>query len=438
MLTIFLLLFNIIVYSLFSFIINKEERTDIKLLAKQEATVIRDYVMDNREMNYLEMDNQSIIMAGNDQFFYYLIGAKGQLLGGDEVFGSLRPELLRLVQHWKPRSNEIRYETLQIDNRQQGRGFGRRFQPAGGRDIRLMMTARSITISKQFVGTLYIGKNISSHSELFQWLIFILVGLTVIFSSCALWVGRLMSKRAMVPIIQSYTRHREFVADASHELRTPLSVLLSSLDALELEEGEHDEFSGRVMSNMKDEVKRMTHLVGDLLTIARSDSGKIELQKDLFDIYTYVEKTIEAMEPLASAKNISIHLQAQDQITMYGDAEKIRQLLYILLDNAIKYSPEYGKVRVELTATYAERNGMLQLSVEDTGPGIKPEDYDRIFDRFYRADKSRSRQVGGHGLGLAIAKWIVEAHVGTITVSSSQSGGSRFIIRIPLMSVSKS
>jgi signal transduction histidine kinase len=164
--------------------------------------------------------------------------------------------------------------------------------------------------------------------------------------------------------------------------------------------------------------------------LARSDSGRLELHQETANFAPHALKTIEAIAPLAHAKQIHIHCGLPEMITVYADIEKLKQVMYILLDNAIKYTPERGEVRAQFSIK-GERQPMLCLCVEDTGQGIHPDDYDRIFDRFYRADKSRTRQSGGYGLGLAIAKWIVEAHHGTIIVNSKQGEGSRFTVLIP-------
>jgi len=171
----------------------------------------------------------------------------------------------------------------------------------------------------------------------------------------------------------------------------------------------------------------MTHLVSDLLTLARSDSNIIELKKETVDFRPHAEKTLESVRPLAVAKQISLSLEAPAKLLAVGDVQRLSQLLYILLDNAIKYTPNGGEVKLFLTG----EGGQLGIAVQDTGIGIKQDDYVHIFERFYRSDKSRSRQMGGHGLGLSIAKWIVDIHKGTIKVISEIEKGSTFIVRIP-------
>lgn len=189
-------------------------------------------------------------------------------------------------------------------------------------------------------------------------------------------------------------------------------------------EPQKEDFVGKMLSNMRQEVKRMTNLVGDLLTLARSDSNKIERRTETFDFRPQGEKAIESVHPLAAAKQITLNLYAPATLSAQGDPQRLSQLLYILLDNAIKYTPQGGEVMLFVAA----EGNQLCITVQDTGIGIKQEDFQRIFERFYRSDKSRSRQMGGHGLGLSIAKWIVETHQGTIKVSSEIGKGSIFRI----------
>lgn len=136
---------------------------------------------------------------------------------------------------------------------------------------------------------------------------------------------------------------------------------------------------------------------------------------------------MESAQPLYASKNIAFHFHAPESLIGSGDSQRLVQLLYILLDNAYKYTPANERVALLLSRAGSD----LFIVLEDTGIGIKPEDQERIFERFYRADKSRSRQAGGHGLGLAIADWIVKIHQGTIEVTSEQEKGSTFIVKLP-------
>ena len=237
-----------------------------------------------------------------------------------------------------------------------------------------------------------------------------------------------MSKRAMVPIRHAFKRQQDFVADASHELRTPLSVMLSSIEILEMEKDQLSHMPARMVDNVKEEVKRMTGLVGDLLTLARSDTDDPkQMSFERFDLQSVAEKAILSFEPHALEKNIQLNLDVQSSITVFGQKERLTQLLYILLDNAIKYSPENGSVKLHV---WKEKDNVF-ISVSDTGIGIDQKDLPYIFERFYRVDRARTRQNGGHGLGLSIAKWIVDLHGGQINVESKLNKGTTFIVKLP-------
>lgn len=438
MIIFFLTLFIIVVYSVFYMIISDQEHDDIQTLADQELSVLIRYLGQYGLTNQTNIMNQNVIVIGEDQFFYYVVDSKGRLIFGDEVVRPLRSDLLSMLKGWRPLENEIRYETLSFFefNRVQNKENDKLIKK---RSLQLLMTGRPIYVKGQFVGVLYVGKNVTDNNYLFKKLLFLLVSLAVLFSGIAIFISYLMSKRSMIPIKRAYTKQNQFTADVSHELRTPLSVLLSSIDVLEMEvesgSEERDDYSRKLISNMRDEVKRMTKMVGDLLTLARSDSNQIELMRETFDFCPHVQKIIQSFKPLAEEKGIKLHIHAPQTLIVNGDLERLKQLLYILLDNAIKYTTDGGEVNITISMKDWDHHPTLNIQVQDTGIGISQEDQKNIFDRFYRVDKARTRQMGGHGLGLAIAKWIVEAHKGSIQVSSKLGEGSTFTIKIPQSSI---
>ncbi len=440
----FLVLFIVVVYSLLYTVILKDQERELEEMAAQEARIFESYLVQNNYRSLQGIQNQELVLAGVDQFFYYVVNPKGELIMGDEKVPELRQDLFTLLGGWDPQRKEIRQETLHATYSEwrpkaKGKGMDDELRsPPQHHEIQLMIASRPIFYKGQLIGMLYIGKDISFAYQLFKLLLIILAGLAILFSGVALYMSHLMSKKAMVPITRAFTRQREFVADASHELRTPLSVMLSSIDAMEMTvDTEEDDFSRKLLVNMRNEVKRMTKLVSDLLTLARSDSGTIERVNETFDFRPPAQKAIQSVEPLAAAKQIKLHLSAPEAMVVNGDPERLTQLLYILLDNGIKYTPNGGDVYLALSVESYEHRLVMCIQVKDTGIGIKPEDYARIFDRFYRSDKARTRKMGGHGLGLSIAKWIVETHGGTIQVSSEIGKGSTFTIRIPFSSNTK-
>ena len=273
------------------------------------------------------------------------------------------------------------------------------------------------------------GSNITTQLNMLKMMLIIFATLTILFTIIAAWLGLIMSKKAMVPIATSMKRQREFVADASHELRTPLAIMHSSLEVINAEEKNVSPFTKQVMADMLDEVNRMTDLVSDLLTLARADSDALQLKKETFFLPPIIDSIARSCQLLANKKDISFHMSRPDDVFVYADTKRIQQLLYILLDNAIKYTPEHGEVKLDVKTN--DKN--IEIKVEDTGIGISKEDLSRIFDRFYRVDKARSRKLNGSGLGLSIAEWIIKAHDGTITVQSTEQKGTTFLITLPIV-----
>lgn len=428
LITFFLTLFITVIYFLVNTTISYEQKQQLQITADQQVNGIANALEDGT-LSTQELENLHASQESGNQFFYYVVNPNGELLFGEEVIHPLQPEILHLLQGWLPQLNDIRYGTVMI--RPHGHGFSRHEEK---HPIDLMVTGRALYQGNQLVGVFYIGKDISFYNQLIHQLLVTLVTLGILFLGIALLLSYFMSKRAMVPIRTSFNQQREFAADASHELRTPLSILHSSLDVLEMEEKENiSSFSRNVLSNMKDEVRRMTSLVGDLLTLARSDSGLLELHYESFDFIPPVGQLVQSTQTLAHSKEIRLQLHTPAAMAVYGDLERLKQLLYILLDNAIKYTPNGGDVTLALSAHTSQKQPALCITVEDTGIGIPEDEQLRIFDRFYRVDKNRSKQLGGTGLGLAIAKWIVEAHHGTIHVSSTPGSGSTFTVILPIL-----
>lgn len=241
-----------------------------------------------------------------------------------------------------------------------------------------------------------------------------------------------LANNATRPIKKSWEKQTVFIADASHELRTPLAVVNSNLEIVMENENETVGSQSKWLGNIQSELERMKKLVDDLLFLARADAED-EMPKEHFDLSSLLYKIYDAFMPLAQKKGLKLLLDNKDNITVYGNEFRIKQLITILLDNAIKYTDKGGKIELKLEAGAS----MIQFSVRDTGEGIAKEHIGKIFDRFYRVDKSRSRSLGGSGLGLAIAKCIVNEHKGAINVVSEVSKGTEFTISLPVNNSNK-
>lgn len=219
-----------------------------------------------------------------------------------------------------------------------------------------------------------------------------------------------------------FQTQQRLLADVSHELRTPLTAIRGNIDLMR-HFGEADPDS---LAAMQSDIERMTRLVGDLLLLARADSGAIplafkpvELDNVLFDVYRQAQRLADSVE---------VKLSVVDQVCVWGDTDRLQQLVLNLIDNSLKYTPPGGEVVIGL-----EKNGKwARVIVSDTGIGISAEHLPHIFERFYRVDKARTRVQGGSGLGLSITRWIAEAHGGNISVTSKPGDGTTFTIDLPI------
>jgi heavy metal sensor kinase len=225
----------------------------------------------------------------------------------------------------------------------------------------------------------------------------------------------------------AFERLRRFTADASHELRTPLTAM-RSVGEVALRNRRDARAYRDVIGSMLEEVDRLTRLVESLLTLTRADSRKIQVTPESLDLKALAGNVIDQLRVLADEKQQELTLRAPSAIRAVGDAALLRQALMNLIHNAIKYTPNGGAISVELDAMNSKQ---AAIEVRDTGPGIPAAHRDRIFDRFYRVDASRSREEGGVGLGLAIARWAIEANGGHIELASQGEDGSVFRIVLP-------
>lgn len=234
----------------------------------------------------------------------------------------------------------------------------------------------------------------------------------------------------------SFAQQRQFMADASHELRTPLHVIRTAAEVT-LEQSHREEHEYREALAMVDQqARRLTRIVEDMFTLARADvfgaKGQRDLERREFYLDELVAEAAGAASILAARKGVTVAVANVPDALFRGDEGMLRQMLLNLLDNAIKYTPAGGEVRAGL----ARHNGTYEITVADTGTGIPADSRDKVFERFYRVDKARARaeilQGGGAGLGLSIARWIAEAHNGSLQLKDSDQTGSTFVASLPV------
>jgi two-component system OmpR family sensor kinase len=219
---------------------------------------------------------------------------------------------------------------------------------------------------------------------------------------------------------------RRFSADASHELQTPLTILRGELDVALRSPRSREEYQ-QVLQSALEEIDRIAGVTDGLLLLARADAGVLRMDRQPLDLADLVADVYGIVEALAASRSVHLAVGSLEPVPIRGDYERLRRLLLNLLDNGIKYTDAGGRVTVSL-----QRQGeWAALRVFDTGVGLAPEDKERVFQPFYRAADARSRGAGGHGLGLAIARSIVEAHGGNIRVESAPGRGSTFTVLLP-------
>ncbi|WJE23172.1 sensor histidine kinase [Bacillus cereus] len=276
--------------------------------------------------------------------------------------------------------------------------------------------------------TIEIVLNVDTEVAILQNLLILTIAGCLAGFIISFFVGWFLANRSLVPIQQSWEKQTQFAADASHELRTPLSVIQTHLELLFRHPQYTIEQESMTIYKVLQEVKRMNKLVSDLLTLAKTDSNQLLIQREEFQIGELVSTIIHQFEPIVELRNISIVKNIDEQLMYKGDKERIHQLLIILMDNAMKYNVKNGQIKV----TCNKDGSFVTIIIEDTGIGISKEELPHIFDRFYRSDKSRTRSEGGTGLGLSIAKWITDAHNGEIKIRSELHTGTRIIIKFPV------
>jgi heavy metal sensor kinase len=230
---------------------------------------------------------------------------------------------------------------------------------------------------------------------------------------------------------EALAHNQRFSADASHELRTPLTIIHGELEAL-LEIPGLDTQAVEGISSALDESDRMSRIVHNLMTISRLDSGGERMEMRPVEMTSVVKATLDHMSLLADEKGIQVTCNAETPLWVTGDAMRLKQVIVNIVDNAIKYTPDSGRIEVILEA----KEDQAVLAVADTGIGIPAESLPFVFERFYRTDKARSRESGGTGLGLAIVKAICTAHNGAVSVESIENKGSTFRVRLPLLHLS--
>jgi len=293
---------------------------------------------------------------------------------------------------------------------------------SGEHELRVHAT-RFVTPS----GTTYIAAAVAERPAIvdqYAWLIGTF-GAAALFGIVLVVVGGfVLARQSTLPIERSMEQMRRFMADAAHELRTPVAILRARSEVA-LAHARDPAGDAAAFQAIEREADRMGSIVGDLLTLARADAGELPVVREPLYLDDVASQAVEAARALAERKGVTLEVGAFEEAKILGDSNLARRLVLIVLDNAIKYTPSGGNVRLDVIA----RDGKRSVIVSDTGIGIPSEQLPRIFERFYRGESAR-RHAEGAGLGLAIAQWIADFHGARIAVTS-QSGGTRVQIDFP-------
>lgn len=349
-------------------------------------------------------ERETVTFDPNRSYFYYVFDQNKNLVDGDEQFYGFHNDLIRHL------SGDIA-ATKVFKLKWQGEYF--------------ILLQKPIRANHEPLGFMVLGQAITDQYLFMRRMLWFSIVLTVVFTCLLGVLSYYLAGKSMKPIEASFERQKRFVSDASHELRTPLSIFYSSLEILE-EEEKHtlSPFGREIIGDLKAEAASMKRLLEDLLFLARHDQKEWKLKKERFNLSDVLLSTGRKFARTLPS-NPAFSMNAEENLFIEGDRTRIEELLYILLDNAAKYTKK-GKIILSLEA----KESYAKITVRDTGIGIKKEDLPRIFDRFYRCDPARDRS--GTGLGLSIAKTIVEMHQGHIQAESQEGKGTTFSVFLPL------
>jgi two-component system sensor histidine kinase CiaH len=283
------------------------------------------------------------------------------------------------------------------------------------------------TVKHTSEGEQIVFLDITAQQKILTNLIYTFMAVGLLMLIILYFTSRFFAGRSIAPVREAFNKQKQFIADASHELKTPLTIINTNADVLLSNSDDTIRNQAKWLQYIKSETERMTRLTNDLLYLTEMDDSRTGMIYSKFNMSDAVENIILTMEAVIFEKHISFDYNIQPELTVLGNSEQIKQVVMILLDNAVKYTNPKGAVTISLK----KQNNDVLLSVSNTGEGIAAEHLTRIFDRFYRTDNSRARKQGGYGLGLAIAKSIVDQHKGRIFARSVVGESTTFYVQLP-------
>ena len=401
---------TMILYVFFNYSIYLQHREIIEVFAYEESEEWHNALKSSMGVGLDEDDNNK-----DYNLFYYAYDINNKKVGQHSAPDNIENKLVKDVFN-NLENNSIKFKLF--------------FDGDMKSIVAYMAIKKGIYDDGVQIGTLYAGKNMTNYLNFIIKTLFCLMLLFLVIIKISALMARKMADKAMVPIINNFELQKNFTADASHELRTPLSVFLASVETIQRDKKNIlSDFSQQVLKDIKDEIQYMKKITEKLLHLARIDNMKKgkDIQEKVL-INELLPELYRKFQALADEKFIDITINMNEECWSFVNREQIFQVLKILLDNALKYTSEYG--RIELILEQSADN-KVRIIVKDNGIGIAPEDCHKIFERFFRVDKARLRKNGGSGLGLAIAYELVKKNNGTLTVQSQLDKGSSFILELP-------
>lgn len=410
--TILFLIFDLIIYNQISVSLYKDidkelymqiEKYDKELKEEQNATSEKAQNSKKQKSEKKDYYNSKNL---NPRIIYIVRDENGEIVNKESI-GKIYEKYSDDIVFNKEKLKEV--YSVNLNNKYNYRGLNFESTDENGNKVYVQLLA-----------------NVDGEEKTLNNLLNMLIIGTAILITISILASYVLSKRMMLPIYKAYKRQTEFVENASHELRTPLTIIQAKQELL-LQEPE-----SKIIDKSEDinltlkETRRLTKMIKELMALARSDSNEYVLNKEDFNIDELILEIVKPYKDYAKLENKKIELELNYKKKIKADKNKITELLIILLDNAIKYTGENDTITIK---TYS-KEGKCNIEVADTGIGISDEGLKRIFDRFYREDKARTRETGGTGLGLSIAHTIVTRHKGSIKAMHNTPKGSIFLVKI--------
>ena len=380
-------------------------------LTNQQDTLLTQEAKD-LQSNLLDGEHREVLAEGSAEYSWVALDPEGHITDRDPTAATLGTLGLP--------SKELAEQALEEEE-----GVSATIRGPQGRVRVVSMPMREE--SGEVVGVIQYARSLERVQQTIGRLVLLLLPLGLGGLGAALFGGLYMAGRAIRPARESFERQRAFIADASHELKTPLTLIGADAEMVLYREQLNQE-DRKLVEHALTETDRMGAILSDLLLVARLDAGEADLATKPFDLALVLLEEAERFGVRAAAKEIRVEVQVPGELSARGDPKRTGQVLAVLLENAVRFAPPGGSVAV--SGRLQDR--WVEASVRDTGPGISPEHLPRVFDRFYRAEASRTRGKGaGTGLGLAIARELARAQGGDLVAESAKDGGATFRLRLP-------